>query len=58
MTTATSGGLLTVQNLVCHYPIRTGLLRRTTGYVRAVDGVSFDIGEGETFGLVGESGCG
>jgi oligopeptide/dipeptide ABC transporter ATP-binding protein len=50
--------LLEVENLKKHYPIRRGLLRRTAGYVHAVDGVSFTINEGETLGLVGESGCG
>ncbi len=50
--------LLRVQDLVKHFPIRGGLLHRTMGYVRAVDGISFDIRQGETFGLVGESGCG
>lgn len=53
-----SSTLLEVNNLVKHFPIRTGLLRRVTGQVRAVDGVSFTIHEGETLGLVGESGCG
>ncbi len=41
-----------------HFPIRKGLLRRTVGHVKAVDDVSFTIQEGETLGLVGESGCG
>ncbi|MFN5059840.1 MAG: ABC transporter ATP-binding protein [Chloroflexota bacterium] len=50
--------LLEVNNLVKHFPIRSGLLRRVTGQVRAVDGVSFTINKGETLGLVGESGCG
>lgn len=50
--------LLEVKNLKKHFPIRRGFLRRTMGYVRAVDDVSFFINEGETLGLVGESGCG
>src|SRR5262245_15892655 len=41
-----------------HFPVKKGLLRRTVGQVYAVDGVTFTIGEGETLGLVGESGCG
>ena len=50
--------LLAVEGLQVHFPIRTGLLRRQTGTVRAVDGVSLVVREGETLGLVGESGCG
>jgi oligopeptide/dipeptide ABC transporter ATP-binding protein len=47
-----------VSDLKKHFPVKKGLLRRTVGQVYAVDGVSFAIGEGETLGLVGESGCG
>jgi peptide/nickel transport system ATP-binding protein len=50
--------LLEVRDLKKHFPITGGLLRRTVGYVKAVDGVSFYIKKGETLGLVGESGCG
>jgi oligopeptide transport system ATP-binding protein len=50
--------LLEVSNLVKHYPVRGGVLRRKVGTVHAVDGVSFTLDVGETLGLVGESGCG
>ncbi len=50
--------LLEVTNLKKHYPLHGGLLGRNTGYVYAVDGVSFSIARGETLSLVGESGCG
>jgi peptide/nickel transport system ATP-binding protein len=50
--------LLSVKDLKVHFPIRKGLLKRTVGYLKAVDGVSLDIGAGRTLGLVGESGCG
>ncbi len=50
--------LVTVKNLVKYFPIRSGLLQRVTAWVQAVDDISFTIREGETFGLVGESGCG
>ena len=50
--------LLKVEDLVKRFPVRGGLLSRAVGWVHAVTGVSFSIGEGETLGLVGESGCG
>jgi len=50
--------LLDVQNLVMHFPIYRGVIRRQVGAVHAVDGISFSVQRGETLGLVGESGCG
>ncbi|QWG18851.1 dipeptide ABC transporter ATP-binding protein [Bradyrhizobium sediminis] len=50
--------LLEVTDLVKHYAVRGGILRRRVGTVHAVDGVSFSVGVGETLGMVGESGCG
>src|SRR5437762_10642782 len=50
--------VLDVVNLKKHFPVKKGVLRRTVGQVYAVDDVTFRIGEGETLGLVGESGCG
>mgnify|MGYP003349048426 FL=1 len=50
--------LLSVKNLEKKFPIQRGLFKKTVGYIHAVDGVSFDIAQGETLGLVGESGCG
>ena len=50
--------LLEVKNLVKYFPIKKGVFRKTVGWVKAVDDISFEIYEGETVGLVGESGCG
>ena len=58
MTAAAETPLLSVRNLVKHFPVKKGIFQQTVGQVHAVDGISFDIAEGETLGLVGESGCG
>ncbi|WP_458863709.1 ABC transporter ATP-binding protein [Acidaminobacterium chupaoyuni] len=50
--------ILKIEDLQVHFPIKAGLMQRTVGQIRAVDGVSLDIRRGETVGLVGESGCG
>ncbi len=50
--------ILQVTDLQVHFPIHAGLFGRTTGWVKAVDGITFDVKPGETLGLVGESGCG
>jgi oligopeptide/dipeptide ABC transporter ATP-binding protein len=52
------GPLVEVRDLKTHFPVTTGIIRRTTAHVHAVDGVDLVIGRGETVGLVGESGCG
>ncbi len=57
-TIGTNPPLLEVTDLVKHFPVRQGLFGRTSAWVKAVDGVSFTVAEGETLGLVGESGCG
>ncbi len=56
--TAANEPLLEVQDLKKHFPIKSGFMRRVVGQVKAVDGVSLYVNEGETLGLVGESGCG
>ena len=50
--------LIEVKNLKVHFPVRKGLFRNITSYIKAVDGINFSINKGETLGLVGESGCG
>jgi len=55
---AESPTILDVKDLKTYYPIQKGIFKRTVGYVKAVDEVSFQLKEGETLGLVGESGCG
>ena len=58
-TAVADGHLLRVVDLKVHFPIKDGLvIERAVGAVHAVDGVTFDVQRGETFGLVGESGCG
>lgn len=50
--------VLSIQDLKVYFPVKKGLLQQTAGYVKAVDGVSFELLPGQTLGLVGESGCG
>jgi peptide/nickel transport system ATP-binding protein len=50
--------LLSVDNMLVHFPVRRGILGRTVDHIRAVDGISFNVYRGQTLGLVGESGCG
>lgn len=50
--------ICSIKDLNVYFPIKSGLLQKTVGYIKAVDGVSIDIRRGETLGLVGESGCG
>src|SRR6266478_5125430 len=57
-TSTSATNLIEVKNLVKYFPVRVGLLQRVKDYVRAVDDVSFFIRQGETLGMVGESGCG
>ena len=53
-----STDLIEIKDLAKHFPVRSGIFQRASSWVKAVDGVSFTIKRGETFGLVGESGCG
>ena len=50
--------LLEVKDVKKHFPIKRGLMSKTAGFIKAVDGISFSVNRGETLGLVGESGCG
>ena len=52
------GPLLNIIDLVKHFPLGGGVLAKPEGWVKAIDGVSFSVSRGESFGLVGESGCG
>jgi len=58
MAETSAKALLEVEGLKTHFPVQRGVLSRTVGYVYAVDGITFSIGNGDTLGLVGESGCG
>ena len=54
----TNDAMIRVEDLQVHFPIKRGVLSKTVGYVYAVDGVTFSLNQGETLGIVGESGCG
>ena len=58
MTNKADGALLELRRLRKHFPIQRGVLRRTVGWIRAVDDIDLEVRTGETVGLVGESGCG
>ncbi len=55
---AAEQALLELKDVKKYFPVKAGVLKRTVGYVKAVDGINFSIKKGETLGLVGESGCG
>src|SRR5690554_1512399 len=50
--------LLEIRSLKKHFPVKKGMFRKTSGFVKAVDGVSLSVNKGRTLGIVGESGCG
>jgi len=58
MTSENKEVILKLRDMKTHFPIRTGVLKKVTGQVKAVDGINLDIYKGETLGIVGESGCG
>lgn len=58
MPASTHVPLLEVRDIRMHFPVKSGVFSRTTGWCKSVDGVSFHVNQGETLGLVGESGCG
>jgi oligopeptide transport system ATP-binding protein len=50
--------IISVRELTKHFPVKAGITRKTIGWVKVVDGIDFDIQKGETYSLIGESGCG